>query len=99
MPGKLKIVVSDFHLGAGSPAIGDNPLEDFVADKAFSHFLETVRGECDGDATEEVELIINGDFFEFLQVPAVDEFDPQSSYPVEAYQDSSQAASIKRLRR
>jgi UDP-2,3-diacylglucosamine pyrophosphatase LpxH len=96
VPGKLKIVISDFHLGAGPPAIGDNPLEDFVADKAFAHFLETIRGECDGEATE-IELIINGDFFEFLQVPAVDEFDPQSSYPVEAYQDSSQAASIKRL--
>jgi UDP-2,3-diacylglucosamine pyrophosphatase LpxH len=94
--GKLKIVLSDFHLGAGSPAIGDNPLEDFVADKAFARFLETIRGECDEGATE-VELIINGDFFEFLQVPAVDEFDPQASYPVEAYQDSSQAASIKRL--
>jgi UDP-2,3-diacylglucosamine pyrophosphatase LpxH len=94
--GKLKIVLSDFHLGAGSPAIGDNPLEDFVADKAFSRFLETMRSECDGGATE-IELIINGDFFEFLQVPAVDEFDPQFSYPVEAYQDSSQAASIKRL--
>jgi len=96
VPGKFKIVVSDFHLGAGSSAIGDNPLEDFVADKAFARFLETIRGDCDGGATE-VELIINGDFFEFLQVPAADAFDPQCSYPVEAYQDSSQAASIKRL--
>ncbi len=96
MAGKLKIVLSDFHLGAGSPAIGDNPLEDFVADKAFARFLETIRTECDGSATE-VELIINGDFFEFLQVPAVDEFNSQSAYPVEAFQDSSQAASLKRL--
>ncbi len=96
MPGKLKIVVSDFHLGAGPPDIHDNPLEDFVADEAFARFLETIRAESDRDG-KEVELIINGDFFEFLQVPAVDEFDPQRPYPPEAYYDSSQAASIKRL--
>jgi UDP-2,3-diacylglucosamine pyrophosphatase LpxH len=96
VPGKLKIVVSDFHLGAGPPDIRANPLEDFVADEAFAHFLETIRAESDRDG-KEVELIINGDFFEFLQVPAVDEFDPQRAYPPEAYYDSSQAASIKRL--
>jgi len=93
--GKLKIVVSDFHLGAGSAA-GDNPLEDFVADEDFVRFLEIIRAESEKDTTE-VELIINGDFFEFLQVPAVEEFDPRHVYPAAAYQDSSQAASIKRL--
>jgi hypothetical protein len=81
--GKLKVVVSDFHLGAGPPDINYNPLEDFVADEAFSQFLETLRAESDNDH-KEVELIINGDFFEFLQVPAVDEFDPQRAYPPEA---------------
>ena len=96
MPGKLKIIVGDFHLGAGSSPADDNPLEDFVADEAFARFLETIRAESDRD-TREVELIINGDFFEFLQVPATEEFDPRRVYPVEAYQDSSQAASIKRL--
>jgi UDP-2,3-diacylglucosamine pyrophosphatase LpxH len=94
--GKLKIVVSDFHLGAGPLDIGENPLEDFIADEAFAHFLEALRAESNRD-NKEVELIINGDFFEFLQVPAVDEFDPQRTYPPEAYYDSSQAASIKRL--
>jgi UDP-2,3-diacylglucosamine pyrophosphatase LpxH len=94
--GKLKIVVSDFHLGAGPLDIGENPLEDFIADEAFAHFLEALRAESNRD-NKEVELIINGDFFEFLQVPAVDEFDPRRMYPPEAYNDSSQAASIKRL--
>jgi len=93
---KLKIVVSDFHLGAGPPDISQNPLEDFVADEAFARFLETLRTESDRDH-KEVELIINGDFFEFLQVPAVDEFDPRRTYPSEAYHDSSQESSIKRL--
>jgi UDP-2,3-diacylglucosamine pyrophosphatase LpxH len=96
VPGKLKIVVSDFHLGAGPPDVRDNPLEDFVADEAFANFLETLRIESDRD-NKEVELIINGDFFEFLQVPAVDECDPQHPYPTEAYHDSSQTSSIKRL--
>ena len=35
MPGKLKIVVGDFHLGAGSSLADDNPLEDFVADDSL----------------------------------------------------------------
>jgi UDP-2,3-diacylglucosamine pyrophosphatase LpxH len=96
VPGKLKIVVSDFHLGAGPPDTTQNPLEDFVADADFATFLETIRAESDRDYTE-VELIINGDFFEFLQVPAVDEFDPRCMYPPEAYYDSSQKSSIKRL--
>lgn len=94
--GKLKIVVSDFHLGAGPPDINHNPLEDFVADEAFSQFLETLRAESDSDH-KEVELIINGDLFEFLQVPAVEDFDPYRAYPPEAYHDSSQESSIKRL--
>jgi UDP-2,3-diacylglucosamine pyrophosphatase LpxH len=96
VPGKLKIVISDFHLGAGPPDINQNPLEDFVADEAFAQFLETIRAETDRDHRE-VELIINGDFFEFLQVPAVDDFDPQCTYPPEAYYDSSQESSLKRL--
>lgn len=96
MPGKLKIVVSDFHLGAGPPDIIQNPLEDFIADEAFAQFLEGIRVESDWD-NKEVELIINGDLFEFLQVPAVDEFVPHRTYPPEAYYDSSQESSIKRL--
>jgi UDP-2,3-diacylglucosamine pyrophosphatase LpxH len=96
VPGKLKIVVSDFHLGAGPPDTSQNPLEDFVADEDFALFLETIRAESDRDH-KEVELIINGDFFEFLQVPAVHEFDPHRTYPPEAYYDSSQESSIKRL--
>ena len=96
MSGKLKIVVSDFHLGAGPPDITQNPLEDFIADDTFAQFLEAIRAESDRDQ-KDVELIINGDFFEFLQVPAVDQFDPYRTYPPEAYYDSSQESSVKRL--
>jgi UDP-2,3-diacylglucosamine pyrophosphatase LpxH len=96
LSGKLKIVVSDFHLGAGPPDVSVNPLEDFIADEALAHFLETLRVESDRD-DKEVELIINGDFFEFLQVPAVAGFDPHQAYPPEAYHDSCESNSIKRL--
>jgi UDP-2,3-diacylglucosamine pyrophosphatase LpxH len=94
--GKLKIVVSDFHMGAGPADVKQNPLEDFVADEAFARFLEALRVESERK-DKEVELIINGDFFEFLQVPAVDHFDPGRAYPPEAYYDSSQESSIQRL--
>jgi hypothetical protein len=36
---------------------------------------------------------------ELLQVPAVDHYDPDENYPIEAYHDSSEPASIKRLNR
>jgi UDP-2,3-diacylglucosamine pyrophosphatase LpxH len=96
LSGKLKIVVSDFHLGAGPPDINVNPLEDFTADEDFAHFLETLRVESDRE-DKEVELIINGDFFEFLQVPAVTGFDPKQTYPPEVYHDSCESSSVKRL--
>jgi UDP-2,3-diacylglucosamine pyrophosphatase LpxH len=91
---KLKFVLSDLHLGAGYAP--HNPLEDFTADEQLIAFLQQIRAESE-QHQREVELIINGDFFEFLQVPAVDEFDPTAVYPKEAYQNSSQAASVKRL--
>ena len=93
---KLKIVLSDLHLGAGHTNKGGNLLEDFRASRAFVDFLHAIWHESERDERE-VELIINGDFFEFLQVPAVDDYDPTVSYPKEAYLDSSQEASIKRL--
>lgn len=65
---KIKLVISDFHLGAG-PLLPDgtpNYLEDFFHDKKLVEFLEYYST---GDyAKTEVELIINGDFFNHLQV-------------------------------
>jgi len=93
---KLKFVLSDLHLGAGFGIEAGNPLEDFTADQDLVHLLQQISAESKQDKLE-VELIINGDFFEFLQVPAVDNYDPATLYPPEAYLDSSQEASIKRL--
>lgn len=95
MTGKFKIAVSDVHVGAGDLS-RPNPLEDFTADESFARLLADIKTESE-QTGKEVEFIINGDFFEFLQVPAVDNFDPLQTYPPEAYRDSSAEASVKRL--
>lgn len=96
MAGKFKIIISDLHLGAGWANEGGNLLEDFVSDDDLVRFLHEVYLESI-EAEREVELIINGDVFEFLQVPAVDVFDPGQSYTQDDYLDSSESASVKRL--
>ena len=65
---KVKLVVSDFHLGKGRtlPDGSRNILEDFFYDAKFVEFLDYHRnGEF---AEAEVELICNGDFFNHLHV-------------------------------
>jgi UDP-2,3-diacylglucosamine pyrophosphatase LpxH len=93
---KLKFVLSDLHLGAGCAEKGGNCLEDFTNDKQFVDFVQQILQESEDDERE-IELIINGDFFEFLQVPATDVYNPETVYPREAYLDSSEEASVKRL--
>jgi len=72
---KIKLVVSDFHLGSGhrNPDGSLNILEDFFHDREFIEFLEYYSSAFYEDA--EVELIINGDFFNLLQID-FDEVDP-----------------------
>lgn len=73
MAGKIaKIVVSDFHLGDGVREGELNPWENFYHDRKF---VELVRHySTDYYEDEEVELIINGDFFDLLQVRYDGEF-------------------------
>ncbi len=65
---KLKLVVSDFHLSAGKWLEDGrrNPLEDFHQDQRFREMLE--HHSTDKYASADVELIINGDFFDPLAV-------------------------------
>lgn len=71
---KTILVISDLHLSAGHEFEGrKNPLEDFHSDKElvdFFHYYSS--GEYQN---QEVELIINGDFFDLLAVPFVYQFD------------------------
>ena len=65
---KLKLVVSDLHLGRGRTLEGGatNSLEEFYFGQKLVEFLHYY---CSGEFREaEVELIINGDFLNFLQV-------------------------------
>lgn len=71
---KIKLVVSDFHLGKG-PRHRDgsqNLLEDFHSDREFIEFLNYFSHGSYKRAV--VELILNGDFFNFLQVDYQDRF-------------------------
>ena len=65
---KIKLVISDLHIGRGRTLEGGatNPLEEFWFGKKLVEFLHYY---CSGEYREhEVELIINGDFLNFLQV-------------------------------
>ncbi|MCZ7585710.1 MAG: metallophosphoesterase [Deltaproteobacteria bacterium] len=69
---RIKLVFSDFHLGKGRlDEYGRiNPLEDFHDDRKLIEFLQ-YYGEK-RFFPDEIELVVNGDFFELL---VVDEHD------------------------
>lgn len=73
---KTILVISDLHLGAGGFVEGRrNFLEDFHHDEELVEFLEFYStGQF---SSQEVELVINGDFFDFLAVPYVKFFDDE----------------------
>lgn len=73
---KLKLVVSDFHLGRGRrlPNGAINVLEDFIHDAKFREFLEHYAGAAYKD--HEIELIFNGDMLNLIQT------DYHGHYPV-----------------
>jgi UDP-2,3-diacylglucosamine pyrophosphatase LpxH len=65
---KLKLVISDLHLGRGRtlPGGATNPLEEFYFGQKLVEFLQYY---CSGEFRDaEIELIINGDFLNCLQV-------------------------------
>jgi len=97
MAGKVKIIVSDLHLGAGFFDLDKgNVLEDFIVDETFARFLHEVQEESETQGTD-LELIIAGDMMEFLQVPAVDQFEPHRAYPPENHRSSSEEDSVKKV--
>jgi UDP-2,3-diacylglucosamine pyrophosphatase LpxH len=95
MTRKFKIVVSDLHLGAGPPT-GTNPLEDFQCDRSFAAFLAWVAADSESLGAD-VELIFNGDTFEMLQVPHIEQFDPAILYPAELYHSSAEKDSVLKM--
>jgi UDP-2,3-diacylglucosamine pyrophosphatase LpxH len=65
---KLKLVISDLYLGTGKflPTGEINSFEEFYFDEKFSQFLNFYSSGAYEES--EVELILNGDIFNFLQV-------------------------------
>lgn len=80
---KIKLVISDFHLSRGMWLKNGrrNPLEDFHQDERFKEFLVYYSTGIYQDY--EVELIINGDFFDPLAVIPVP--DKKGKMPVLEY--------------
>ena len=75
----MKVIISDCHLGAGRFHEGHlNPHEDFKFDDEICEFIDYFsKGEY-GEGPSgpvDVELFINGDFFDFLNVPYHGEFE------------------------
>jgi len=97
MANKVKIIVSDLHLGAGFFDLDKgNVLEDFVVDSTFARFLHEMKEESEIEGAD-FELIIGGDMIEFLQVPAVDQFAPRRAYPPENYRSSLEEDSARKI--
>jgi UDP-2,3-diacylglucosamine pyrophosphatase LpxH len=65
---RIKLVISDLHLGKGRllPGGGINSLEEFYYPDKLVEFLHYYTSAAFDDA--DIELIINGDFLNFLQV-------------------------------
>lgn len=72
---KIKIVISDCHLSAGLTfESAKNPHEDFFFDEEMVAFFEYFSTGKYGEGAE-VELIINGDYLDFLNVPYRGDFE------------------------
>lgn len=73
---KVILVISDLHLSAGKTIKGKrNLLEDFHYDRELIDFLNYYSS---GDYKDiQVELVINGDFLDFLAVPYVEYYDDE----------------------
>lgn len=89
---KLKLVISDFHLSRGKwlPDGRRNPLEDFYQDERLRELLEHYSTGANADA--EVELIVNGDFFDPLAViPVPRNPSPKAArdFPIEVEEDAA----------
>jgi len=87
---KYKIVISDCHLSAGRFFEGQlNAHEDFHHDddmvQFFDYFTVGPYGSHSDGTPVEVELIINGDYFDHLNVPINGEFEEAITEKIALY--------------
>ena len=90
-----KLIISDTHIGAGGREQGNN-LEDFISDADFVRWIQTLVKESNRDDID-MELIINGDWIEFLQIPAIDKFEPYHLYEIDDYTSYTETEALQRL--
>ena len=88
-----KIIVSDLHLGAGGKG---NLLEDFTSDQDFLMWVNRLARESE-TMRRPMDFIINGDFMEMLQVPALEDFDPRAKYPPENYEVRTELDAVRKV--
>ncbi len=86
---KFKVILSDCHLSAGRHFEGRlNPHEDFYFDDEMvdliDHFSHGKYGES-ASGPVEVELILNGDYFDYLNVPVQGEFEDAITEEIALY--------------
>ncbi len=85
MAEQIKIIVSDCHLSAGRQFEGQlNPHEDFHFDGEMVDLLEYFSSGEYGNGRD-VEFFINGDFFDFLNVPYYGEFEDAITEAISLY--------------
>ena len=92
---KLKLVISDFHLSRGKwlPDGRRNPLEDFHQDQRLFEMLDHYSSGPHADS--DVELIVNGDFFDPLAViPVFGQRAKRLEFPIEVEEE----AAVKQFR-
>jgi UDP-2,3-diacylglucosamine pyrophosphatase LpxH len=86
---RIKVIISDCHLSGGKIFEGAlNPHEDFFFDDEMCDFFRYFStGEYGENAwgPVEVELFINGDFFDFLNVPYEGEFEDVITEDISLY--------------
>lgn len=85
MSDAIKIVVSDCHLGKGRFLPGGTPnlMEDFHQDHKFAEMLRYYSHGEGRKGADAVELVINGDFFDYLTV------DVSGKYPDAMFEDDA----------
>lgn len=86
---KVKVIISDCHLSAGKVFEGHlNPYEDFHYDDEmvalFEHFSSGEYGEGPS-GPRNVELVIAGDYFDYLNVPYEGEFEEAVTEDISLY--------------
>src|SRR3954464_1564865 len=86
---KFKVIISDSHLSAGRFFGGHlNPHEDFHFDDEMCEMIEyfsTGKYGTGPDGPVDVELFINGDYFDFLNVPFHGEFEDVITEEISLY--------------